>query len=104
MAKAGTAEARPADNQWLCRTVRRAECGCNHETFGHEWLGNIAEVEQYRSLLEWAVRCRDAGEMFALPSEFHGYRISPFVHEDVLVRVEPPGRPHTGSVAYDQRT
>ena len=50
---------------------------------GTEWLGNIAEVEQYRSLLEWAVRCRDAGEMLALPSEFHGCRISPFVHEDV---------------------
>jgi hypothetical protein len=50
---------------------------------GTEWLGNIAEVEQYRSLLEWAVRCRDAGEMLALPSEFHGCRISLFVHEDV---------------------
>jgi hypothetical protein len=25
----GTAEASPADNQWLCRAMRRAECGCN---------------------------------------------------------------------------
>ena len=50
---------------------------------GTEWLGNIARVEQYRSLLEWAVRCRDAGEMLALPLEFHGCHISPFVHEDV---------------------
>jgi len=50
---------------------------------GTEWLGNISEVEQYRSLLEWAVQCRDAGEMLALPAEFHGCRISPFVHEDV---------------------
>jgi hypothetical protein len=54
---------------------------------GTEWLGNIAEVERYRSLLEWAVRCavrcRDGGEMLALPSEFHGCRISPFVPEDV---------------------
>jgi hypothetical protein len=49
---------------------------------GTEWLGNIAEVEQYHSLLEWAVRCRDAGEMLALPLEFHGCRISPFLHED----------------------
>jgi len=46
---------------------------------GTEWLGNIERAEQYRSLLEWAVRCRDAGEMLALPSEFHRCRISPFV-------------------------
>jgi cobaltochelatase CobN len=46
---------------------------------GTEWLGHIAKFEQYRSLLEWAVRCRDAGEMLALPHEFHGCRISPFV-------------------------
>jgi hypothetical protein len=50
---------------------------------GTEWLGNIAEVEQYRSLVESAIRCRDASEMLALPLEFHGCRISPFVHEDV---------------------
>ena len=46
---------------------------------GTEWLGNIAKVEQYRSLLEWAVRCRDAGEMLALPREFQECRINPFV-------------------------
>jgi hypothetical protein len=49
---------------------------------GTEWLGNFAEVEQYRSLLEWAVQFRYAGEMLALPLEFHGCRISPFLHED----------------------
>ena len=43
-----------------------------------EWLGNIVKFEQFRSLLEWAVQCRDAGEMLALPREFHGCRISPF--------------------------
>ena len=43
-----------------------------------EWLGNIDKVEQYRTLLEWAIRCRDAGKMLALPSEFHRYKISPF--------------------------
>ncbi len=46
---------------------------------GTEWLGNIDKREQYRSLLDWAVRCRDAGEMLALPREFDGYRVSPFV-------------------------
>jgi len=45
---------------------------------GTEWLGNICELNQYRALLEWAVRCRDAGEMLALPREFHECRISPF--------------------------
>ena len=45
---------------------------------GTEWLGNIVRFDQYRSLLEWAVRCRDAGEMLALPREFHESRISPF--------------------------
>jgi hypothetical protein len=29
-------------------------------------------------LVEWALRCRDAGEMLALPREFHGCRIRPF--------------------------
>lgn len=45
---------------------------------GTEWLGNVVKFDQYQSLLEWAVRCRDAGEMLALPGEFHEYRISPF--------------------------
>lgn len=45
---------------------------------GTEWLGNIVKFNQYRSLLEWAVRCRDAGEMLSLPHEFLECRISPF--------------------------
>jgi len=45
---------------------------------GTEWLGNVVELGQYRSLMEWAVRCKDAGEMLPLPPEFHECRISPF--------------------------
>jgi len=45
---------------------------------GEVWLGNISRFEEYRSLLEWAVRCRDAGEMLALPAQFHERRVSPF--------------------------
>jgi len=45
---------------------------------GTEWLGNVTEFDQYRSLLEWALRCRDAGEMLSLPREFDKNRISPF--------------------------
>ena len=44
---------------------------------GSEWLGNIVKFDQYRSLLEWAARCRDGGQMLAL-REFHECRISPF--------------------------
>ena len=33
MANEGTAEASPVNNQWLCRTVRRAECGCDYKVF-----------------------------------------------------------------------
>jgi hypothetical protein len=45
---------------------------------GTEWLGNISDFDQYRSLLEWAEKCRDAGEMLDLPLQFHECRISPF--------------------------
>ncbi len=45
---------------------------------GTEWLGNFSSFEEYRSLLEWAVRCRDAGEMLVLPRHFEGLRVSPF--------------------------
>ena len=45
---------------------------------GTEWLGNIVEFDQCVSLLEWDVRCRDAGEMLTLPREFHECKISPF--------------------------
>lgn len=45
---------------------------------GAVWLGNISEFEEYRSLVEWAVQCRDAGEMLALPPQFLGRKINPF--------------------------
>jgi hypothetical protein len=46
---------------------------------GTEWVGNINTFEEYRTLLEWAVRCRDAGEMLDLPKEFRSRRINPFI-------------------------
>ena len=45
---------------------------------GTEWLGNIEKIDQYRSLLEWAVRCRDAEKMLTLPPEFQRCRVMPF--------------------------
>jgi cobaltochelatase CobN len=46
---------------------------------GTQWLGNIDRFEQYRSLVEWAVQCRDAGEMLTLPGQFVGYTVNPFL-------------------------
>lgn len=46
---------------------------------GTEYIGNIDSFEEYASLLEWAVRCRDAGEMLALPKELRARRINPFI-------------------------
>jgi hypothetical protein len=47
---------------------------------GTERLGNIVKVDQYRSLLEWAIRCRDGGEMATLPREFEECKINPFCY------------------------
>src|ERR1700692_3750604 len=53
MAEAGPAEARPVNDQWLCRALRRAECGLVTGSSGTEWLGNMDKFEPYRSLPEW---------------------------------------------------
>ena len=45
---------------------------------GTEWFGNITKFEQYRDLLEWAARCKDAGRMLVLPCEFGSLRTDPF--------------------------
>jgi len=37
---------------------------------GTEWLGNIVTFDQYRRLVEWAVRCRDAGKMLPYRPRF----------------------------------
>jgi len=46
---------------------------------GTDWVGNIDRFEEYRSLVEWAVRCKDAGEMLDLPKEFRARKINPFI-------------------------
>ena len=37
---------------------------------GSEWMGNISEFNQYRSLLEWAARSVNVGHLPELPREF----------------------------------
>jgi hypothetical protein len=66
-------------------TIRKPDAPCDvpnvvviTSSSDAEWLGNIAEFDQYRYLPEWAVRCGDAGEMLTLPREFDGWKTSPF--------------------------
>lgn len=46
---------------------------------GSEWLDNLSETAQYRTLLEWAVQCRDLGQVLELPHEFSKQALNPFV-------------------------
>jgi (2Fe-2S) ferredoxin len=43
-----------------------------------QWFGEITEFEQYRDLVDWATRSRDAGELLPLPKEFQGHTLYPF--------------------------
>lgn len=45
---------------------------------GSQWLANITEFSQYRSLVEWAATSVDAERLLDLPREFHGKLIGPW--------------------------
>src|SRR5271168_7688 len=45
---------------------------------GTQWFGEITQFEQYRDLVEWATRSRDAGELLPLPKEFQRHTLHPF--------------------------
>ena len=45
---------------------------------GSQWLGNIKNINQYRSLVEWAVLSVDAGHLLELPSEFKDHLLRPW--------------------------
>ena len=45
---------------------------------GTLWLGGFTEFEQYRALVDWASRVRDAGELLPLPKEFLQHTLNPF--------------------------
>ena len=45
---------------------------------GSQWLGHITHFDQYRSLIEWAVRSVDAGHLLELPREFEDLRLEPW--------------------------
>jgi hypothetical protein len=45
---------------------------------GTQWFGEITELEQYRDLVDWATRSRDAGELLPVPREFQQHTLYPF--------------------------
>lgn len=45
---------------------------------GSQWLAEITEFNQYRSLVEWAARSVEAGRLLDLPREFIQHRIDPW--------------------------
>ena len=51
--------------------------GVNSEN-GSQWLGSISNFDQYRSLLEWAVRCVEGGHLLELPHEFKEHLTEPW--------------------------
>jgi hypothetical protein len=50
---------------------------------GTRWLGRITEFHQYRTLLEWAISSKDAGELLPLPNEFRRHVLHPFHNPEV---------------------
>jgi hypothetical protein len=45
---------------------------------GSQWLGNITDLNEYRSLVEWAAQSVDAGHLLELPREFKDHRLLPW--------------------------
>ncbi len=45
---------------------------------GTQWLGNIRDFNEYRSLVEWAAQSVDAGHLLELPREFKDRRLLPW--------------------------
>jgi cobaltochelatase CobN len=56
---------------------------------GTRWLGQITEFSQYRTLLEWAIASKDAGELLPLPDEFREHALHPFRNPDSGVSLLP---------------
>ncbi len=45
---------------------------------GSQWLANVTEFHQYRSLVEWAARFVGTGRVLELPQGFKAHRIEPW--------------------------
>ena len=45
---------------------------------GTQWLGNITDFNQYRSLVDWAARSMEAGRLLDLPREFKEHTLRPW--------------------------
>jgi hypothetical protein len=45
---------------------------------GSQWLGNITNLDQYRSLVDWAACSMEAGRLLELPPEFKAHILQPW--------------------------
>ena len=45
---------------------------------GTLWLGGITEFQQYRTLLDWAISSKEAGELLPVPSQFRQHILHPY--------------------------
>jgi len=45
---------------------------------GSQWMGNIRDINQYRSLVEWAAPSVKAGHLLDLPQEFKDHLLEPW--------------------------
>jgi hypothetical protein len=45
---------------------------------GSQWLGNITNLDQYRSIVDWAACSMEAGRLLELPPEFKAHILQPW--------------------------
>src|ERR1700760_3048011 len=57
---------------------------------GSQWLGGITLRDEYQSLIDWAIRCRDTGKLEELPDDLAGRLVpEPFVSEIAPYQAPP---------------
>jgi cobaltochelatase CobN len=49
---------------------------------GTQWFGGITDFNQYRALVDWASRSKEAGKLLPLPSDFKEHTLHPFRKHD----------------------
>jgi hypothetical protein len=78
VARQRVAEESSTDDQRLPGTCDLPNVVTISNEQGTQWFGEITEFEQYRDLVDWATRSRDAGALLPLPKEFQRHTLYPF--------------------------
>lgn len=83
-------------NEWralgLLKTVQLTISGCLgpcdlsnvvtvSDSSGSTWLGNIRDLRQYQTLVDWASASKEAGYLLSLPEELSDCRFNPYRSE-----------------------